>query len=160
MLWKADPNSLRFPSKEFGDLIRNQYEAKRRSTPAPRALVKKEFGKAVEQQFRHWGIDANGTDVAKLADWIYVDLARCPGLRMHHDMRYELLGATTDKMQDNDTQDFAYLYTIPYVDAITLDRRITGYAAAVARRLKKLNPDVDYTGRIFPNIAVVIRAHP
>jgi len=78
---------------------------------------------------------------------------------MHHDMRYELLGAKGDKMQDNDTQDFAYLYTIPYVDAITLDRRITGYATAVARRLNKLNSAVDYTGRIFPNIGAVMKSN-
>lgn len=160
MLWKADPNSLRFPSKEVGNLIRDQYKAKRSSTPAPRSLVKKEFGKAVEQLFRHWNIDANGTDVAKLADWIYADPARCPGLRIHHDMRYELLGAISDKMQDNDTQDFAYLYAIPYVDAITLDRRITAYATAVARRLKKLTSSADYTSHIFPNIGALMKAHP
>lgn len=160
MLWKRDPTALQFPSEQMGSLIRAQYEAMRRSTPNPRRLVQKEFAKTVKRQFESWSIPVDGTDLAELAKWIYADPSRCPGLRIHHDMRYELLGAVTDKMKDNDTPDFAYLYAIPYVDAVTLDRRIRGYATAVVRRLNKLNPGVDYTGRIFPNIGGVMKAHP
>jgi len=160
MLWKKDPTALQFPSKRVGDLIRSQYEAKRQATTAPRRLVQKEFAKTVEQQFGTWGIPADGTDLVALAKWIYADPSRCPGLRMHHDMRYELLGAVTDKMKDSDTPDFAYLYAIPYVDAVTLDRRITSYATAVSNRLKKQNPTVDYTSRIFPNLAALMKANP
>jgi hypothetical protein len=157
MIWKKDRTALQFP-KHSGKLIRSHYEEKRQTTPAPRMLAKKEFGKYVEQQFRYWGIDASGTDLDALGDWVYSDPARCPGLRMYYDMCYELLGAITDKMKDNDTQDFAYLYAIPYIDAITFDRRIRGYAASVAQRLKKLNPHVDYTNRLFQSFESVMKA--
>jgi len=72
-------------------------------------------------------------------------------------MCYELLGAVTDKMKDNDNYDFAYLYTIPYVDAITLDRRIRGYATSVTRRLKELNPAVDYASRLCQDFDAVMK---
>lgn len=82
MLWKRDPTALQFPSKQVGNLIRSQYEAKRLATPAPRRLVQKEFAKTVERQFGSWGIPVDGTDLAKLAKWIYADPSRCPGLRV------------------------------------------------------------------------------
>lgn len=156
MIWKRDRTALQFP-KRSGELIRSHYEAKRKTTSAPRLLAKKEFEKYVGRQFTYWGIDASETDVSALSNWVYSDPARCPGLHMYYDMCYELLGATKDKMKENDIQDFAYLYAIPYVDAITLDRRIRGYAASVAQRLKKLNPDVDYTNRLFQNFESVMQ---
>jgi hypothetical protein len=56
--------------------------------------------------------------------------------------------------------DFAYLYAIPYVECITLDRRTAGYASSVARRLTKLNTTVDYERRIYTSIGDLMKSHP
>jgi len=60
MIWKKDPTALQFP-KKTGEWIRDQYEAKRHSTPAPRSLAKKEFCNYVERQLSYWGVDIGGT---------------------------------------------------------------------------------------------------
>jgi hypothetical protein len=79
---------------------------------------------------------------------------------MHHDTRYELLGDVRTKLLDNDTVDFAYLYAIPYVEGVTLDRRISSYATSVARRLSRMPGAVDYSGRIFSSIRALMKACP
>jgi hypothetical protein len=61
-----------------------------------------------------------------------------------------------DKGQLGDPPDFAHVSVAPYVDAITLDARMSDYVKTAARRLAQLDERIDYDQRIFRNLSAWI----
>ena len=89
--------------------------------------------------------------VDDLSDWMFDNPAVCPSWRLLLEAYSEFWANVRDQGQLGDHPDFAHLSITPYVDAITLDRRMAGYCCAAAHRLAKIG-GLDYSPRVFPNL--------
>lgn len=87
----------------------------------------------------------------EFARWIQNDPNRCPGWRIFHETYLEFCTNVNDNVDAGDVRDFSHVACLPYVSAITLDRRMAGYCRAAALRLRERNIMIDYADRIFPN---------
>lgn len=85
------------------------------------------------------------------ARWIRNEPSRCPGWRIFHETYLEFCTNVNDRVDEGDIRDFSHISCLPYIDAITLDRRMAGYCRQASTRLSELNHTVDYLDRIFPN---------
>lgn len=87
--------------------------------------------------------------VQAFSRWLYSDPRRCPGIRVLYEVLRELQQNVGDKPKDGDLGDLAYVPAIPYVDAITLDRRMASYCKNASSALKRDFAECEYTGRIY-----------
>ena len=87
--------------------------------------------------------------LTKFARWVRDDPSRCPGWRIFEESYLEFCTNVQDRVDLGDLSDWTHISAVPYVDAITLDRRIAGYTKATSRKLTALNPDVEYMNRVF-----------
>jgi hypothetical protein len=81
--------------------------------------------------------------------WIRENPTRCPGWRLFDEGYLKFASNVSDSVDNGDMNDWCHVSCLPYVDAITLDRRIAGYARAAAESLKRENPECAYSERIF-----------
>lgn len=107
------------------------------------------FEGGVQQALIHCGIPFMFGRSAEFANWVRADARRCPGWRFFNEVYFEFCSNTQDQVQRGDVPDFSHISCVPYVEAITLDRRMAGYARMGARRLHTENPAITYEARIF-----------
>jgi hypothetical protein len=87
--------------------------------------------------------------IREFARWIRNDPRRCPGWRIFHETYLEFCSNIGDRVDEGDIRDFSHVACLPYVDAITLDRRMAGYCRAAAVKLHEENVAIDYADRVF-----------
>ena len=92
--------------------------------------------------------------LAEFANWVRANPLRCPGWRIFNEAYLEFCSNIQDQVDSGDLPDFSHISCLPYVDAITLDRRMANYARTAALRLSRDNPAITYAGNIFPNTEV------
>lgn len=80
------------------------------------------------------------------AKWIYKIPTRCPSIRLGYEVFHYYLRNKSDASKQGDMGDLSHLRSIPYVDLITLDRRMSHYAGRVCdglglykNRIKNMN---------------------
>jgi hypothetical protein len=56
----------------------------------------------------------------------------------------------------NDIADFVHVEAVPYVDAVTMDRRTADLCRRVIDRLKRVHGNMPYEGRVFSNLKDLI----
>jgi hypothetical protein len=72
---------------------------------------------------------------------------RCPALRLGYEVFHKIVRNLTDSIPDSDIPDFSHISCIPYVDAITLDKRMRGYVAQVDQSI-----GTDHSQHVYSNI--------
>jgi hypothetical protein len=112
----------------------------------------------VGRRFRIGDVPIEKVDLTAFGNWIYSNPDRCPGFRLHYNTYHELVANVRDIPKDSDLPDFAQIQPIPYVDAITMDRRMRDYTGRVSRRLHKEYGSTNYAERIFPKLAPLLDA--
>ena len=95
--------------------------------------------------------------VESFAPWIWKKPSRCPGIRFQYELYHEIARNTHDIAKDGDIRDLTHAAAVPYVDAITMDRRMSHYSLSVAKRLFDRDAATAYTGRIFPDASALLR---
>ncbi|MCS6329150.1 MAG: hypothetical protein H8K06_18995, partial [Nitrospira sp.] len=88
-------------------------------TPAAKA----HFKKVIENKLRLHNLSWVGVDLSGFAQWIYASPARCPAIRIGYEVWRKIVKNRTDSLEDSDMEDYQHLTNLPYVDAMTLDRR-------------------------------------
>jgi hypothetical protein len=88
---------------------------------------------------------------------VYLDARRCPGYRLNHEVFRALTLNRKDNPQAGDFTDYALISTIPYVDAITLDRRMRAYVEQASRKMSAVNATVDYRTRVYDDVGDLMR---
>jgi hypothetical protein len=111
------------------------------------------FEGGVRQHLTRCQIPMQIAALPDFARWIHNNPARCPGWRIFYETYLEFCTNVEDQVDAGDVRDFSHVACLPYVDAITLDRRMAGYCRAGAMRLREQNAAVDYVGRIFADSA-------
>lgn len=89
--------------------------------------------------------------LARFARWVRAEPSRCPGWRIFTESYLEFCTNVQDQVAVGDLSDFSHIACLPYVDAITLDRRMAGYAREAALKLDRRNVQAQLSNRIFSN---------
>jgi hypothetical protein len=151
MIWRSNPEALRGPVKETEHL--RAIVAKDRQIPRIiRINAAHNFSNALRKYLRRsdlYGFTFPTNRVDEIAKWIYSDPRRCPGLRLHYDLYHQMLADVYDEPKDGDIPDHSLAGCLPYVDAITLDRRLAHHVRAVCKRLESAGPARPRYGRIY-----------
>ncbi len=115
-------------------------ERMRQSFASDRALpkqpsLKSNFTKMIERNLSLHKVPRPVAGVAALADWIYVSPTRCPSVRLVYEVWHKMLKNTTDVPDASDLEDLQHLACLPYIDLMSVDRRMHGYISQAAAGL-------------------------
>lgn len=143
-LWTEDPNLFSGFQKETLQLRRLlSTDRSARDNPS----VQKNFANVLRRYLTRARVNLPHSQVEQLADWIYSSGKRCPSFRLGYEVFHKLLKNKYDEAEKGDIYDFAHIDCLPYVDAITLDRRMRGYVAQAGQSL-----GLDYQTKVYSNL--------
>ncbi len=153
---KRDPQLL-LSRKSLAERLRLQFATERQMPAGVKKTAAQNFPDSVGRHLTARDLTLPSAGVEVFGKWIYADQRRCPGFRLAYEMYHSIQANVTDVPKDGDIPDFAHIYAIPYVDHITVDRRMCGYGRCVARKLFRANPVVNYEPRLFASLSEVLR---
>jgi hypothetical protein len=136
------------------DLLRRQFDTERILLQSQTASMKPLFTAAVERHLDTYRVTPPTSGGRAFGEFLYDNPIWCPSNRIAFDLYYALLRNTNDVPEDGDILDMNHLKTVPYVDALTLDRRMNSYLEQVLRRLEIAG--LDFKDRVFRNFADVL----
>lgn len=96
---------------------------------------KTNFSSYLTKNIKLYNFAFPGDKIEDLAEWIYQDINRCPGLRLIYEVYHKLLRNLGDSGEDSDIPDFAHISCAPYMNIITLDNRMRGYVEQVDKSI-------------------------
>lgn len=102
-----------------------------RSLSKPPTL-KANFVKMLERNLKLYSLSWPGVVLSDLANWIYENPNLCPAIRLGYEVWHKIVKNKTDSLEDSDMEDYQHLTCLPYVDFMTLDRRMHGYVSQVS----------------------------
>lgn len=106
--------------------------------------LKTNFVNVLQRSLKLYNLSLSTASLPALATWVYNNANRCPSLRLGHEVWHKIVANKTDALEDSDMEDYQHLTCLPYVDLMTLDKRMHGY---VSQALASLG--LDYHRRIF-----------
>jgi hypothetical protein len=122
-----------------------------------RAKLGAHFGNVISRYMAQGGI-AIPEDLSRIASWVYDLPRRCPGLRLSYEVFHQLAFDPLDAVKDSDLLDIAQMLVIPYVDAMTVDRRMFHYFKGAARKLKQGDRSIRYADYVYSRVEDLIAA--
>jgi hypothetical protein len=129
MLWTEDP-SIFSGYKRHTDLLRSIIDADRSLINQP--SLRENFVKTIGLHLQIERMTIPGSILRPFAEWIFDKPERCPSIRLGYEVYHKLVKNTGDIPKDGDIPDLGHLSCVPYVDFITLDRRMCSYANQVS----------------------------
>ncbi len=105
------------------------------------------FSEYVRRTLIQFSISFPDKEIAALANWIWDTTTRCPSMRLGYEVYHQILRNTSDAQAESDIGDLTHVGCIPYVDAITLDRRMRGYISQADKALESR-----YACKVFSNL--------
>lgn len=151
-LLHVNPDQFRKTQKDTDFLVtavsqdRTAADRERRST--------QRFVNAILEGLRRCGLLGEVEDPNGFAFSVTEAPTRCPSLWFFHQFYLEYTGNVGASIDPGDYLDLSHASRVPYVDALTLDRRMKNYGEQAIRKITKYG--IDYSGRLFPNLAQVI----
>lgn len=130
--------------------LRPTFAADRALSPKP--SLKKHFATKIEREIRLHHLTIDHEKVGAFAEWVYADATRCPSQRLGYEVWHKMVRNIDDIPHNSDLEDFQHIGCLPYVDLMTLDRRMHGYVSQVSKTLS-----TDYDKKIFRNTKEVLR---
>ena len=113
--------------------LRDSFARDRATTSKP--SLRANFISTIGRNLRLHRVALKSADVNGLGRWIHDEPSRCPAKRLVYEVYHKILKNVQDVPEDSDLEDFQHVSCIPYVDAITLDRRMRGYVSQAAKGL-------------------------
>lgn len=114
--------------------------------------VAKHFPEKLRRDMKLYQISHPQGGLDNFAKWIYETPTRCPAVRLSYEVFHQLRRNIGDQPSANDFGDFAHVQCVPYVDLITLDRRMSDYVRRATQGW-----DSDLTGKVKHNLDAVLR---
>jgi hypothetical protein len=96
--------------------------------------LKGHFAKVIERNLRDDGLSYPGMSIKEFSNWVYDTPSRCPSIRLSYEVWYQIVKNKSDRLEDSDMEDYQHLICLPYVDFMTLDRRMHRYVSQAAVR--------------------------
>ena len=128
----------------YAKKLRPTFAADRALDPKP--SLKTNFVKATQLNLNSNKVTGPTEDVATFANWIYSDPSRCPSIRIGYEVWHKMVRNVADEPEDSDMEDFQHIGCLPYVDLMTLDRRMCGYVSQAAATLT-----LNYSEKVYRN---------
>ena len=94
------------------------------------------FSAVIERQLRYHQVSISNIDIKLFSDWIYSDPVRCPSLRLGYELFHKMTKNIDDEPIPSDMEDFCHIDCLPYVDLLTIDRRMHGYVSQVCKSIQ------------------------
>ena len=148
-LWTEDP-SIFGAFRRQGAQLRRLILADRR-IPAP-PTRKRSFRITVDRDLRLYRFSPPPLGTEAMADWILEEPTRCPSSTLTHGLYHAIRHNTADRVEVSTMADLFHTRSLPYVAAMTLDRRIVSYVRQVCRML-----GVDWQRKVFGNLEEMLR---
>jgi len=123
-IWQESPELLRWPTT-WVDQLQAVMAANRSLSSTP--TLASHFREKVRRDLQLYKIVEPPPTIAALADWIYGSPDRCPGVRLGYEVFHHLRRNIGDRPKASDFGDFGHVRCLPYVDLMTLDRRMADY---------------------------------
>lgn len=142
-LWQEDPNLFKgYKSEEckLSQLMELDRNLKKDN------FVVKDFSKTIKRNLDLFKIEYPREELNSLASWILEVNTRCPSIRLGYEVFHKVVKNITDKTESGDIPDFSHISCLPYVDFITLDRRMRGYVDQASKSI-----GVPYTNKVCRN---------
>ena len=146
-IWQARPDLFTVDSRH-AQFLADSRESDRRRPDFRRHDLN--FRLKVLRALHQFNISFPDEEVQALANWIWAHPTRCPGLRLGYEVYHQILRNINDTTENSDIGDLTHVGCIPYVEAITLDRRMRGYVRQADRALK-----TNYSSHIFADLATL-----
>lgn len=147
ILWRDSPEIWTVPAR---NLLRYQNVLTNDRNTSGHPSLKNHFPTALERNLKLYRIPVPN-NLHALADWIFVNPLRCPSYRLGFEVYHKLQLNRTDAAKESDLDDFAHVDCVPYVDLITLDRRMATYVAQASRAM-----GTDYHTKVCKNVEEVL----
>lgn len=109
--------------------------------------LKAHFPTMIERQLKTCKISYSGLPFHGFASWVYANPNRCPSIRLGYEVWHQLGKNKTDLLEDSDLEDYQHVLCLPYVDLMTLDKRMHNYVKQAAAGIC-----LDYGRRIYRSI--------
>lgn len=148
-VWDLFRNGALQGLDSYADKVRKVVSADRRVKKPP--SLKANFARMIERNLKLFNLSCPGVRVQDFANWVYDDPYRCPSIRLGYEVWHKIVKNKTDPLEDSDMEDYQYLTCLPYVDLMTLDRRMYGYVSQASASI-----GVGYGGRIFRSVREVL----
>jgi len=146
--------------KRAAPILRRQIEDERALPKHEKLSLKQIFVDGVSTRLIAHRIEAGGIDIESFGDWLWQMPGRCMGLRLHFEARHHLAKDHELRFQDGDIADFAHIAAIPYVDVVTVDKRIEDLVRKSLQTLRKSHLPTEPSCRVFRNVESLMRAYP
>jgi hypothetical protein len=154
-MWKGNPEI--FTRMKSGiETLRQAVESHRRI--ADQLTDEGAFAAAVGCKLSTHGLPESDGKLREFAAWIYESPARCPGLRLGYETTLALIENLGAVPKEGDFGDLYFVRAIPYVGAVTLDRRTRDICGRAVRKLRKQSNYLEYENRVFRNVGEVVDA--
>jgi hypothetical protein len=98
--------------------------------------LKNFFPTMIERQLRSHQVASPNSDIKSFANWIYSDPTRCPSLRLGYEVFHKMIKNVDDEPIPSDMEDFCHIDCLPYVDFLTLDKRMCGYVNQACKTMR------------------------
>lgn len=136
---------------KYAAKLEQDFAADRALSPKP--SLKVHFIKTIERniKFHQMSVPCD-IDISTFADWVFSDASKCPSGRLAYELWHKMISNITDVPHDSDLEDFQHVGYLPYVDLMTLDRRMCGYVCQVSKSIS-----INYNEKIFRNIKEILR---
>jgi hypothetical protein len=148
-IWQEAPEVFRKGKARIGDL-RALMKADRDLSSPPR--LARHFREKLRRDLRLYKLAEPPGGVDALADWIYECRDRCPGTRLAYEVYHHLRKNLGDEPGASDFGDFGHVRCVPYVDLMTLDRRMADYVRRAGQGWRH-----NRAGSIRHDLAAILR---
>jgi hypothetical protein len=152
-LWRTNPDI--FAQRQHGALVLGGIRHDRALPVGELRTARQNFPYSLRSKLPRYGVNMPEDRIDEFANWLYCNPRRAPGHRMSYEIYHAIRANVHDRLNLSDLRDTAHGYALPYVDVITMDRRMTEYATQVLRRTAKDFPGAIET-RICRSISVVL----
>lgn len=132
--------------------------ALRTTIAADRALdsklnLRENFAVTLERHVKNYSLEIPNDSMKDFANWVYNVPKRCPSIRIGYELFHKITKNVRDVPNDSDLGDIHNIDCLPYIDAMTADRRMHGYLSQVNTDLK-----MDFSRKVFKNIEEMLRS--
>lgn len=158
-IYRVSPQ-LFAPPEQHLPALRALLEADRDLLRRRQAPAREHFVRSVKKHANSHRVVLPQGREDELAEWLYKNPNRCPGLRLSHEMFRAITSNYGDRPQVGDFGDLGQVFAVPYIDAATLDNRIRDYLRTASRKIVRMGGMHNFSDRVYRDLADLIAGCP
>jgi hypothetical protein len=137
--------------------IRDYIEEERAIPKKERWTLKQIFSRRMPDRLAAYHINSFGCDPVQFGEWLWDNPIRCLGARLFFEAHHFQMNDHSLKFGDGDVADFAHIPALPYVDALTVDKRIENLLQMVFRKYRTTSWAPDMAAMVYRDIDAVLK---